>query len=170
MSLNEILLNIIFYALALTGLFSSFMVATSTNMVRTAFSLLGVLFSFAGLYGLLRADFLFAAQILVYVGGILVLIIFAIMLTHKIANVNLSNESTSSSTVIAVVCILFAVLVFIALTLPEYIKINQRNKPLTEMIGNNLLSDSLLPFEILSVLLLACLIGAVYLARKEVKE
>lgn len=170
MNINEILLNIAFYLFALIGLFSALMVATSTNIVRTAFSLMGVLFSFAAIYGLIRADFLFAAQILIYVGGILVLIIFAIMLTHKISDVKLSNESSVSPIAVFAAPVMFLILLVVIMSVVEFITVEPKNVPLTDLIGAGLMSDFLLPFEILSVLLLACLIGAVYLARKEIKE
>lgn len=170
MSLNELLVNAAFYMFALIALVSAYLVAKSTNIVRTAFSLLGVLFSFGGLYGLIRADFLFAVQILVYVGGILVLIIFAVMLTHKISNVNLSNESSASSAGIMIIPMLFLVLLVPIMTITEYVQVEPQNRPLTGLIGTALFNEYLIPFEVISVLLLASLIGAVYLARKEVKE
>lgn len=94
MPASELLLNLVFYVLAAAALGGGAAVALSKNIVRSAFALLTVLFSVAGLYALMRADFIVAAQILIYVGGILVLIIFAIMLTHRITDVKLSNESS----------------------------------------------------------------------------
>ena len=94
MAVSELLLNVVYYIVAAAALGGGLAVALSKNIVRSAFALLTVLFSVAALYALVRADFIVAAQILIYVGGILVLIIFAIMLTHKITDVKLSNESS----------------------------------------------------------------------------
>jgi NADH:ubiquinone oxidoreductase subunit 6 (subunit J) len=94
MAISELLLNLVFYIVAAAAVGGGLAVALSKNIVRSAFALLTVLFSVAAVYALVRADFIVAAQILIYVGGILVLIIFAIMLTHKITDVKLSNESS----------------------------------------------------------------------------
>jgi NADH-quinone oxidoreductase subunit J len=131
------------------------------------------------MYALMKADFIFVIQILVYVGGILVLIIFAVMLTHKIVDVNVSNESTPTPwAVVAATCLLITL---VALTIWARSGWNrpggeaamvtpQDNVSLTQVIGKALMSEYLYPFEIISVLLLACLIGAAYLARKEVRS
>ena len=68
-------------------------VALSKNIVRSAFALLAVLFSVAGLYAVMKADFIAAAQVLIYVGGILVMILFAVLLTHRIGELNITNFS-----------------------------------------------------------------------------
>jgi NADH:ubiquinone oxidoreductase subunit 6 (subunit J) len=109
MAASEILLNAVFYVFAAAAIGGALAVAASRNIVRSAFSLLAVLFSVAALYALMKADFLAAAQILIYVGGILVLIIFAVMLTHRITDVNVSNESTPGpAAVFAVLCLFVA--------------------------------------------------------------
>ena len=94
MEISEIVLNVVFYVFAAIVVCSAVAVAWNKNIVRSAFSLLGVLFGAAALYAIMKADFIAAAQILIYVGGIMVLIIFAIMLTHRITDVKVSNEST----------------------------------------------------------------------------
>jgi NADH:ubiquinone oxidoreductase subunit 6 (subunit J) len=118
MSGTEILLNVFFYVFALGAVGGAVAVALSRNIVRSAFSLLAVLLSVAALYAIMRADFLAGVQVLVYIGGILVLIIFAVMLTHKITDVKLSNESAPGlAPACAVFCLLFSVvLVLLALS------------------------------------------------------
>ena len=92
-------------------------VATSRNIVRSAFALLAVLFSVAALYAVMKADFIAAAQVLIYVGGILVLIIFAVMLTYRITDVKLSNDSTPGPAAFcACLCLLFSLVVVILFT------------------------------------------------------
>ena len=119
MESSEILVNVLFYVFAFVAVAGAVGVAASRNIVRSAFALLAVLFAAAALYALMRADFIAAAQVLIYVGGILVLIIFAVMLTHRITDVALSNESTPGPAAFcAVLCLLFA-LVVIILPVPE---------------------------------------------------
>jgi NADH:ubiquinone oxidoreductase subunit 6 (subunit J) len=114
---SEILLNAVFYGVALLTIGGAILVATSRNIVRSAFSLLAVLFGAAALYALMKADFIAAAQVLIYVGGILVLIIFAIMLTHRITDVKVSNDSTPGPAAFcACLCLLFALVVTILFT------------------------------------------------------
>lgn len=117
MEASEILLNVVFYALAAAAIGGAAAVATSKNIVRSAFALLAVLFSAAALYAVMKADFIAAAQVLIYVGGILVLIIFAVMLTHKITDVKLSNDSTPGPAAFcACLCLLFSLVVVILFT------------------------------------------------------
>jgi NADH-quinone oxidoreductase subunit J len=176
MPLSETIVNLAFLLFAVTAVGGAIGVALSQNIVRSAFSLLMVLFSAAALYALMKVDFIFAVQILVYVGGILVLIIFAVMLTHKIVDVNVSNESTPTLWAAAATAALLAMLVGVALFTHEWraappgtAKLPD-NVPVTRILGEALMTTYLYPFEIISVLLLACLIGAAYLARKEVKD
>lgn len=117
MAASEILLNVVFYALAAATVAGAVAVAVSRNIVRSAFALLTVLFSVAGLYAVMKADFIAAAQVLIYVGGILVLIIFAVMLTHRITDVKLSNDSTPGPAAFcACLCLLFSLVVVVLFT------------------------------------------------------
>jgi NADH:ubiquinone oxidoreductase subunit 6 (subunit J) len=117
MDASEIVLNVVFYALAAAAIGGAVAVAASKNIVRSAFALLAVLFSAAALYAVMKADFIAAAQVLIYVGGILVLIIFAVMLTHRITDVKLSNESTPGPAAFcACLCLLFSLVVVILFT------------------------------------------------------
>src|SRR5258708_8433734 len=117
MGAAEILLNVVSYVLAASAVAGAVAVATSRNIVRSAFSLLVVLFSVAALFAVMKADFLAAAQVLIYVGGILVLIIFAVMLTHRITDVKLSNDSTPGPAAFcACLCLLFSLVVVILFT------------------------------------------------------
>ena len=85
--------DLVFYLIATITVVSAAGVAFSPNIVYSAFSLMGALMGAAGLYVLLAADFIAVVQILIYVGGILVLMLFAVMLTHRIADVRISNRS-----------------------------------------------------------------------------
>ncbi|HYF00730.1 MAG TPA: NADH-quinone oxidoreductase subunit J [Planctomycetota bacterium] len=112
MAASEILLNVLFYVFAAGAVGGAIAVAVSRNIVRSAFSLLAVLVSVAALYAMMKADFLAAVQVLVYIGGILVLIIFAVMLTHRITDVNVSNESVPG---LAAACACVSLLVALVL-------------------------------------------------------
>lgn len=170
MSFGETVLNIVFYVFAIAAIAGALGVAVSQNIVRTAFCLLAVLFSAAAIYALAQVDFIFAVQILVYVGGILVLIIFAVMLTSKISDVSISNESMPTPTALFTCLCLLLSLVTVAVTYREWKHELKPAQAYTQRIGEALMREYLYPFEIISVLLLACLIGAAFLARKEVKR
>jgi NADH:ubiquinone oxidoreductase subunit 6 (subunit J) len=117
MTASELILNAVFYVLAAAAVAGAVAVATSRNIVRSAFALLVVLFSVAGLYAVMKADFIAAAQVLIYVGGILVLIIFAVMLTHRITDVKLSNDSTPGPAAFcACLCLLFSLVIVVRFT------------------------------------------------------
>src|ERR1044071_6611847 len=83
----------VFYLIALITVISAGMVAFSRNIIYSAFSLLGTFMGVAGIYVFLGADFVAAVQVLIYVGGILVLILFAVMLTHRITDVEVTNRA-----------------------------------------------------------------------------
>ena len=84
--------DVVFYLLAIAVVSSALVVTFSANLVYSAFALLGTLIGTAALYVFLQADFLAAAQVLVYVGGIAVLFLFAVMLTHHISDAKTSNR------------------------------------------------------------------------------
>src|SRR5512137_65105 len=83
--------DIVFFVFAFITVVSGFIVVFSKNIIYSAFSLLFTFFGVAGLYVLLQADFLAVTQILIYVGGILVLLLFGVMLTNKVVNVELKT-------------------------------------------------------------------------------
>ena len=161
--------DIVFYVFALVLVASSLMVAFSRNLIYSAFSLLGSLVSVAVLFVLLSADFLAVTQILIYMGGILVLILFAIMLTSTIREVRVSNRYIGESPAFLVTAFSFLLLAVISVRAPWLKAVVRPSGPTTREIGNSLLTKYILPFEIASVLLLIAVVGAVMLARKEVK-
>ena len=120
-----------------------------------------------GLYVFLWADFLAVVQVVVYVGGILVLIIFGIMLTNKITSVNISNTSVQKSIGSIVLLVFIVALGFMVYTTPWVSVANSEPVQTTDAIGRLLMIDYLLPFEVASLLLLGALIGATTLSRKD---
>ncbi|NUN47805.1 MAG: NADH-quinone oxidoreductase subunit J [Candidatus Brocadiae bacterium] len=145
------------------------MVAVSRNIVYSAFSLLLTFFGVAGLYVFLDADFLAAAQLLVYIGGILVLILFGIMLTNKIRDIHVSNDTTNPILGAVVAAGIFLVLAYVSLRCDWQVE-DRPPAATAHEIGRAFMGRYLLPFEASSVLLLGALIGAAYLARRSEKK
>lgn len=138
------------------------------NIVHSAFMLAGVFVSIAGLYLLLNADFVAAAQLLVYVGAINVLILFAIMLVNKQENfVPLPNSWVRKVLTGLVSLGLFALLSTMVLATPWTISTTTPIENSIVVIGEHFFTDFLLPFELASVLLLMAMVGAIMLARRE---
>lgn len=140
------------------------------NIVYSAFLLGGVFISISGLYLLLNADFVAAAQILVYVGAVNVLILFAIMLVNKNEDLEEIKGRWLGRIATALVCFgLFALLSTMVLVTPWQLSTISpaviQNTIIT--IGKHFFSDYLLPFEIASVLLLIAMVGAIILARRD---
>ncbi len=162
--------DLVFYLVAAVTLISAAGVAFSSNIVYSAFSLLGTFMGVAGLYVFLAADFVAVIQVLIYVGGILVLMIFAVMLTQSIADVRISNRSVGRLPALLIVGGIAAVMAKAVLGTVWHTVPAGAPNPSTYAIGNGFLGDYILPFELASVVLLATLIGAVVLSRKELKE
>jgi len=157
------------------GVLAAMMLATAlgvvllNNIVYSAFLLGGVFISISGLYILLNAGFVAAAQILIYVGAVNVLILFGIMLVNKRQPFTPVRNAWVGQAATAAVCFgLFALLATTVLATPWAIStaIPAGDAALVE-IGKHFFSDFLLPFELASVLLLMALIGAIVLARRE---
>lgn len=161
--------TVVFYLIALLVVASAAMVAFSRNIIYSAFSLLGTFAGVAGIYVFLGADFVAAVQLLIYVGGILVLILFAVMLTHRITDVQITNRAAGRLPGLIIVGIFLTLLIETIYKTP-WVKAKEiAYAPTSAKIGDLFLRDYLLPFELASVVLLAALIGAVVLARKEIK-
>ena len=159
----------VFYLIALITVGSALMVAFSRNIIYSAFSLLGTFAGVAGLYVFLGADFVAAVQLLIYVGGILILIIFAVMLTHRITDVEITNRTAGRVPGLIVVGVFLILLVDTVRHTP-WVKVEEIvYQPTIAKIGDLFLDHYLLPFELASLVLLAALIGAVVLSRKEIK-
>lgn len=166
--------TIIFYILAAIILICAFMAVTTKRIMRAATYLLFVLFGTAGLYFLMGYTFLGAVQVMVYAGGVVVLYIFALMLTERKG----SKEMTSLSLAKKFVALMAslggaAIILFIILT-HKFIDtaLTAPNEQVTSIkqIGMQMMSSDkfgyLLPFEAVSVLLLACIVAGLIIARK----
>jgi NADH-quinone oxidoreductase subunit J len=163
--------TLLFYAVSIITIVFAFAVTMSRNLLRAAIYLMMVLLTSACLYIMLDAEFLAGIQILVYVGGIVVLIVFAVMLTRSAELLDRPSLRRKLSAGLAS-------LVFAAATICIFwtsaFPIAQNNVPVppnnTEEIGLKLLDYGsggyILPFEIISILLLAAVIGGIVVARK----
>jgi NAD(P)H-quinone oxidoreductase subunit 6 len=160
----------VFYLVAIITVGSALMVAFSRNIIYSAFSLLGTFAGVAGIYVFLGADFVAAVQLLIYVGGILVLLLFAVMLTHRITDVEITNRAAGRIPALIVTGVFIYLLVQTVRETP-WVKAKEIvYQPTTAIIGDLFLDSYLLPFELASLVLLAALIGAVVISRKEIKE
>ena len=140
------------------------------NIVYSAFLLGGVFMAVAGLYLLLNASFVAAAQILVYVGAVNVLILFAIMLVNKKEQLKPIEGLKTRKLISGSVCgglliLLLRVSITTKWNLPGPSSIGEEA---TLRIGEHLFTDYLLPFELASILLLMAMIGAIVLARRDI--
>jgi NADH:ubiquinone oxidoreductase subunit 6 (subunit J) len=160
------LTTILFYLFSITTLGAAAVMVFSRNIVHSAFALMFTLIGVAALYVLLYADFLAATQLLVYVGGILILILFGVMLTtqghsfsFKINTVNLVPASILS--------VATAALLIFAFTSTEWTiaEVSERDETVYEL-GMMLMGDYILPFIIAGVLLLIAIIGAIVMATR----
>ncbi|HET6411362.1 MAG TPA: NADH-quinone oxidoreductase subunit J [Anaeromyxobacter sp.] len=161
---------VLFYALSAVALLGAAAVAFARNIVYSALGLLAALLGAGSLYVLLSADFVAIAQLLVYVGGVMVLVLFAVMLTNKITEVNVSNASFGLFGGLLLLVAMGPLLVAVALLTPWRDLAPGPLAPTTSALGDALLTRWLLPFEVASLVLLATLVGAVIIARKELKE
>lgn len=169
MNLAEGVQTVSFALLSLSVLGAALGVVLLNNVVYSAFLLGGTFVSIAGLYLLLNADFVATAQVLIYVGAVNVLILFAIMLVNKRQDFVPLPNSWIRKAATAIVCTgLFALLATMVLSTPWHIStVAAAGNEAIVVIGKHFFSDFLLPFEIASVLLLMALVGAVILARRE---
>lgn len=157
-----------FFAVLIVG--SAAVVVFSRNIMYSAFSLLFTFFGVAGFYVLLNADFIAVTQIMIYIGGILVLIIFGVMLTTRVVDVKIKTGTIGKIQYrfMLVLSLIVAVLLSVF-----YLNVNWLKSPAAlpdatiEPIGTLLMLDYLIAFEVAAVLLLVAFIGAALIARRK---
>ncbi len=157
-----------FWGVTLIVVASAAMAAFSRSIVQSAYSLFFTLLGMAGYYVLLGSDFLAVTQVVIYVGGVLVLLMFGVLLTNR--NLEQLHQKEKWSYVIggitAAVLFLF-VLARIIYSASWGVRSAAEAAPTTTGIGRGLLTTYVLPFEFSSITLLICLIGAAYMARRK---
>jgi NADH-quinone oxidoreductase subunit J len=162
--------NIVFYLLALLTLVSAVLAVTSRQIFRAAIYLLFSLIGIAGIYFWLQYDFIAAVQIIVYVGGITVLIIFSIFLTQQAGEL-LPKQKISRQVFAAVAVFCSFALVMLQVVQNKFIGTTAEPvKPTIAAIGEKMLATTedgyALPFELVSILLLAALVGCIVIAMR----
>jgi len=162
--------QVIFSVFVLMTIVPSFWVALSSNIVHAAFSLLVTFFGIAGLYVLLGADFIGVVQVIIYIGGILVLIIFGVMMTQRGRVLALSVQLPGRIFGAVLSAVILAALCFAAVkSLWPLGPPGRELVPTSAALGDLLLGKYLIPFEAASLLLLVALVGALLIVRKSVK-
>nr|WP_232065206.1 NADH-quinone oxidoreductase subunit J [Rhodocytophaga rosea] len=166
------LLQLLFYVFAGITIIGALGVLLARNILYAAFSLVACLLGIAALYVLAAADFLAITQIMIYVGGVLVLIIFGIMLTSKTSETYLVSQTYNRLAGLLTGGAMFVVFI-LAITQANFSAIGriQTAQPTTGSslsgIGIGLMTHALLPFEIAGILILAALMGAAYIAGRK---
>mgnify|MGYP006156519867 CR=1 FL=1 len=157
---------IAFAAIAFVILSAGLQVVRSVDLVHTVFWLALTLIGTAALFVHLDAEFLAAVQILLYTGGVVTLMLFGVMLTRRIDGVHILHESAGQPRAIACAVALFAAIAHAIYADPQTSHAVLTDLPETEALGQMIFSKMVLPFELLSLLLLGAMVGAIVLARK----
>ena len=168
--------NTAFGILAAATLLAALRVVTTKNVIHAALYLVVVLGSIGALYVLLAAEFVAAVQILVYIGAIVVLFLFGVMLTRAPIGKDAGLDNDQRWTAAVTSLFLLGVLAFVLVDafgddeLPTLTDLSREELTAsrgTGAVGSAIFSDFLVPFEIVSILLLAALVGAIVLARRD---
>jgi len=168
MNIESWIYTIAFYGLAGLALLGALGVIWLKNLFHAGLSLILALFAVAGLFILLGCEFLAGVQVLIYVGAIAVLLLFAVMLTQRIAFQQILRVFSRAALVaVPVMVALFAVVMLVALKAEAPAMQAFPTESFVGPLAAALLSTYLLPFEVVSLLLLGALVGAIILARKE---
>lgn len=168
----DIVAAVLFYIFAAMSVFSAIGVVLSRNIVRTAICLLMALLGVGGLYMSLHAEFIAAVQLVVYAGGTLVLIVFGVMLTNN-STFQLYTPKRIEVVVAAGLTVLMATSLMLAIVrsgMQSRVAASDGTETQVLKLGEAFLGDYLVPFELISVLLLAVMIGAAYLAKARKRE
>ena len=160
-------LAVAFWILAIIGILAALGVVLVQNVFRAALSLILCFIAIAGIYVTLHADFLAAAQVLIYVGAISILIILAIMMTREVQHGSPSNKLRIPAFIMAI--LFLGVATFVMLNTQWQISGLPPQEPTTSALAGKLFGEGgfILPLEIAPVLLLAAIIGAIVLVREK---
>jgi NADH:ubiquinone oxidoreductase subunit 6 (subunit J) len=157
--------DLIFITLALLTVVPAFWVVFSPNIVHAGFALLFTLFGAAGLFAFMGADFIAVTQLMVYVGGILVLVLFAVMMT-RVPQTKRPNFGLDRYVPAGVFAIATFGLLYKTITSIDWKASSTPAEPTIAEIGTNIMTSYILPFEYISLVLLAVVVGAALLVRE----
>lgn len=157
-----------FILLSILILTSAFCVVLFRNLIYSALSMIGCFLGVAGIFILLHAELVAAAQVLIYVGAISVLVIFAIMLTgHRAGDLRLFFHK--QAWVAVPICAVAGIALMVVMATANYNATKDAQNPSDDAIASLLFNEYAFPFELVSLALLVAMIGAVILAMKEKK-
>jgi NADH-quinone oxidoreductase subunit J len=157
-----------FWAVAIVLLASSLGVVVTPNLFHAVLYLAGALVATAAIFLLLASPFLFAVQLLLYAGGVVTIVVFAIMLTERLVGERITQTSRYMVNAAIVSAAVFFAIVGFLLEAPAVTPVSRPSvADQTTAIGQSVMSTFALPFELLGVLLVAALLGAIYFARAE---
>lgn len=165
--MTDVIASIAFWVFAITALVGAVGTVAARQIFHCALYLVVALASVAALYVLLSADFLAVVQVLVYTGAIVILLLFAIMLTPQQVEVPAFAPAGQQFAAWLVSAALFLLIVIVIAGSPWPLATTPLDQPTTEEIGRALLTTFVFPFELASLLLLASMVGAILLARED---
>jgi NADH:ubiquinone oxidoreductase subunit 6 (subunit J) len=158
---------VVFYLVALLAIAGAIAVVRTPSMIRSALGLILALASVAIVFLLLSADFLAMVQLVVYVGAIMILMLFAIMLTPGQVELPALAERGQHLAAAMVAVAIGGISLFAIFSQPWNLRPTPLNVPTVESIGQLMFTTYVLPFEIASILLTAAMIGAIIIARED---
>lgn len=160
--------EVVFWVLAIGMVGAALRVVTASNVIHAALYLVGTLVGAAILFLLLLAEFVAWVQVLIYVGAIVVLLLFGLMLTRApIGRGNFDNDQRPLAAITAGALFLVTSTVLVRAFEGQDVSLDRTAGTTTGAVGEAIFSDYVLPFEVVSVLLLAALVGAVVIARRD---
>jgi NADH-quinone oxidoreductase subunit J len=161
--------DLLFVALAAVMLGSAILVVTMRDIIRCGLAMIACFAALAGIYAIAGSPLVAAAQVLVYIGAISVLILFAIMLTQtKAAPARLVFQTQTGAA--AVAAVVLAILIALVITSTDWGAAATRVGASGQAIATSLFNGYVLPFEVVSVLLLAAVVGGVFLAKRDERD
>lgn len=158
--------QVMFVLFAVITLGAAIMVVTTRNLLRSALWLILTFFGIAGIFVLLHAEFLAVVQVLVYVGAIATLIIFAVMLTRQVMDPQQSKYNDQARVVAGFAVLLFIALAAIMLRVAWPVAVGEAPADVIRQLGMDFVGPYAVPFEVASVLLVVAMIGAIIIARE----
>jgi len=166
MSTPLVLTYVGFFVMAAITLGGGLMAVSARNLIRAALGLIIALVGIAGIYFVLEAEFVAVVQILIYVGAISILILFAVMLTRGLMQRDFPAQNSQWIAALFIALLLFAALLYVIVSTNWHAVETPVASDLIPKLGTELMTTYLLPFEAVSLLLLAALIGAIVIARE----
>jgi NADH-quinone oxidoreductase subunit J len=159
--------SIAFWCLATLLVGSALAVVLSKNLFHAVLWLALALTGTAGVFLLLKAEFLAAVQLLLYAGGVITIVVFAIVVTERLVGERIAQTSRQLAGGAVFAVVLLGFIVNIVLRRPLAIARSPMPEDLTKTVGETVLTRFVLPFELLALLMLAALLGAIYFARPD---